>query len=90
MNLWDVTIEELYQTAAENTQRLEKPKMRQVLQKLPVHFSIDKPVYNAVFDFLILKKLCHIHCRTLSLPSQMVRQHSKADVCCQKTNGGRQ
>ena len=54
-----------HQTAEYNRQ-IQKLKMRQVLQKLPVHFSIDKPVYNAVFDFLILKKVCHIHCRTLS------------------------
>ena len=30
MKLWDVTIEELYQTAAENTQRLEKPEFMEI------------------------------------------------------------
>ena len=30
MKLWDVTIEELYQTAEENTQRLEKPEFMEI------------------------------------------------------------
>lgn len=34
MKLWDVTIEELYQTAAENTQRLEKPEIMEIEEVL--------------------------------------------------------